>query len=82
MRLPKVSGKQRRSDSECGLGDVQRRFPQCQHLRQSVAVIGVFVSDENPVEVVDGHFDGGQPRQRFALAKAGIYQESGALRLE
>jgi hypothetical protein len=31
-------------------------------------MISVFVSDKDAVEVVDGHFDGGEPRKSFALA--------------
>jgi hypothetical protein len=45
-------------------------------------VVGVFVSDEDAVEMLDGFFDGGEPRKRFALAEPGIHEESGALRLE
>jgi hypothetical protein len=30
-------------------------------------MIRVFVSDQDAVEMVDGHFDGGEPRKRFAL---------------
>ena len=50
------------------LGDVQRRLPQAQHLRQTVAMIRVFVGDKDAVEVVDGHFDGGESRKSFAFA--------------
>jgi len=32
--------------------------------------------------VVDSFFDGGESGQRFALAKSGIHQEAGPLRLE
>ncbi len=64
------------------LGNVERRLPQTKHLRQAVAMIGVFVSDEDAVEMFDRFFDGGEPRERFAFAKPGVHQESGALRLE
>src|SRR6202521_3463926 len=30
----------------------------------------------------DGFFDGGEPRERFALAEPGVHEESGALRLK
>ncbi len=63
-------------------GDVERRFPQAEHLWQAVAVVGVFVSDEDAVEMFDGIFDGGEPRERFALAEPGVHDESRALRLE
>jgi hypothetical protein len=51
-----------------GLGNIQRSFPERQHLRQTVAMIGVFVGDKDAVEVIDGHFDGGQSCKSFALA--------------
>ena len=63
-------------------GYVQRRLPHAQHLRQAVAVINMFVGDENAVDVVDVFFDGRQPRQRFAFAEAAINDESGAFGLE
>ena len=65
-----------------GLGDVKRRFPESQHLREAVAVIRVFVGDEDAVDAVDSFFDSGEPRQRFALAQAGVYEEAGALGFE
>jgi hypothetical protein len=63
-------------------GDVKWRLPQAQHLRQAVAMIEVFVSNEDAVDVVDTKFDGGEPRKRFAFAEAAVHEESGALRLE
>ena len=33
--------------------DVQRRFPQSEHLRQAIAVIDVFVGDQDAVDAVD-----------------------------
>jgi hypothetical protein len=53
---------------ESRLGNIQRSFPECQHLRQAVTMISVFVGDKDAVEVIDGHFDGGEPRKSFALA--------------
>jgi hypothetical protein len=64
------------------LGDVQRRFPQAQHLRQSAAMIVVFVGNENAVEALNAFFDGRQARESFALAESGINQEAGTLGLE
>ena len=49
------------------LGNVQRSFPEGQHLRQTVAMIRVFVGDKDTVEVIDGHFNGGESRKSFAL---------------
>jgi hypothetical protein len=31
-------------------------------------MISVFVGDQNAVKVIDGHFNGGEPRQSFAFA--------------
>src|ERR1700730_12605335 len=53
--------------SESGLGNIQRSFPERQHLRQTIAVLSMFVSDKDAVKVIDGHFDGGKPCQSFAL---------------
>jgi len=63
-------------------GDVERRFPETQHLGKAVAVIRVFVGDEDAVDAVNGFLDGGEPRQRFALAQAGVHEEAGALGFE
>ena len=52
---------------ESWLGNIQRSFPECQHLRQTVAMISVFVGDQDAVEMIDAHFDGGEPRKSFAL---------------
>lgn len=67
---------------QCGLGDVKRRFPEAEHLRQTIAVVGVFVGDEDAVEMADGFFNGGETGQRFALAESGVHEEAGALGLE
>ncbi len=63
-------------------GNVERRFPKTQHLRQAVAVVGVFVGDEDAVNAVDVLLDGGEARESFAFAEAAVHEESGALRLE
>ena len=51
-------------------------------LRQAVAMIGVFVRDEDAVDFLYVILDGSKPRQRFAFAEAGVHQEAGALRLQ
>ncbi len=63
-------------------GDVERRFPDAQHLRQAVAVVGVLVGDQDAVNALDSSFDGREARQRFALAESGVHEEAGALGLE
>ena len=52
---------------QSGLRNIQRCFPERQHLRQTVAMISVFVGDKDAVEVIDGHFDGGESRESLAL---------------
>src|SRR5437016_2239641 len=64
------------------LRNVERRFPNAKHLRQAVAVVGVFVSDQDAVNVLDGSFHGREARKRFALAQSGIHEESGSPGLE
>jgi len=43
-------------------------------------VVRVFVGDEDAVDVLDGSLDLRQPRQRFALAQAGINEGVGFAR--
>src|SRR5579864_4444191 len=64
------------------LGDVERSFPESEHLRQAAAMVGVFVRDEDAVKVIDGLFNGREAGERFAFAQAGVNEEAGALGLE
>ncbi len=45
-------------------------------------MIGVFVGNEDAVDVLDGSFDGSEPGKCFALAKTGVNEEAGPLGLE
>ena len=63
-------------------GDVERSFVQAQHLRKAVAVIGMFVGDENSVDLIESNFAGGQPGKSFAFAKSAINEEAGARSFE
>jgi hypothetical protein len=63
-------------------GNIQRRLPHPQHLRQAIAMIAMFVGNQDPVEVLDVFFDSRQPRQRFAFAKSSVNQKVGVLCLE
>lgn len=65
-----------------GLGYVQRRFPQSENLRQTAAMVQVFVGDEDTIEMTGFNADGGEARESFALAEAGVNEEAGALGLE
>src|SRR5260370_19025429 len=65
-----------------GLGDVQRRPPKPQHLRQAIAVVGVFVGNQDTVKLFDGSSSRRQPGKRFALAQSRIHQKAGPLALK
>jgi hypothetical protein len=45
-------------------------------------VIVVFVGDQDAIDTFDIHLDGRKSRKGFALAKSGVDEEAGALRLE
>ena len=80
--LGKSFGEDALHGPQSGLGDVERGFPKAEHLREAVAVVGVFVGDENTVEMFDCFFDGGEAGESFALTEAGVHEEAGALSLE
>jgi hypothetical protein len=65
-----------------GLGNVERGFPESEHLGETVAVVGVLVGDEDAVEVVDGLLDGGEAGQSFTFAESRVNEEAGARGLE
>jgi hypothetical protein len=62
-----------------GFGDVQRRFPDAEDLREAVAVVGVFVGDEDGVEMVDVAFDSGEAGEGFAFAETGVNEDAGGV---
>src|SRR5260370_21708004 len=86
LDVPEPLAKRLREDAlhrvHGGFGNVERRFPEAQHLRQAVAMISVFMGDEDAVDALDGSFDGSQTGKCFALAEAGVNEEAGPLRLE
>jgi hypothetical protein len=65
-----------------GLGDVERGFPEAEDLRETVAVVGVFVGDEDGVETVDIAPYGGEAGESFAFSKAGVNEDAGAFGFE
>ena len=65
-----------------GLGDIERGFPEAEDLREPVAVVGVFVGDEDGVETVDIAPDGGEAGEGFAFSKAGVNEDAGAFGFE
>ena len=80
--LPKGFGKNALQRCHGGFGYVEWRFPEAEHLRQSIAVVGVFVSDEDCVEMVEISFHRGEARQRFAFTQASVYKDAGAFGFE
>jgi hypothetical protein len=75
-------GKETLERAQSGLGNVERGFPEAEGLREAVAVIGVFVSDEDAVEMTNGSFDGGEAGESFAFAEAGVNEDAGAFSFE
>jgi hypothetical protein len=65
-----------------GLGDVEGRFPEAEDLRKAVAVIGVFVSDEDGVEAIDVALDSGEAGESFAFPEAGVNEDAGGFGFE
>src|SRR5260370_874186 len=65
-----------------GLGDVERRFPEAEDLRQAVAVVGVFVGDKDRVEAIKVALDGSEAGESFALSKTGVNEDASGFRLE
>jgi hypothetical protein len=65
-----------------GLGDVERRFPESEDLREAVTVVRVFMSDENGIEMINVALDGGEAGESFALSKAGVNEDAGAFGFE
>ena len=45
-------------------------------------MVGVFVGDQDAIEAVKVFFDGGQARQSFTLAQAGVHEEASAFGFE
>jgi hypothetical protein len=63
-------------------GDVKRCFPEAKDLRKSVAVVGVFVGDEDGIEMVEIALNGSEASQGFAFAQTSVYQDASAVRFE
>jgi hypothetical protein len=65
-----------------GFGHVERRFPEAEDLRQAIAVIGVFVGNENSVEAINVALDGSEAGESFAFSEAGVNEDAGAFGFE
>ena len=64
------------------LGNVKRRLPDSQHLRQSAAMVRMFVSDQDAVKVVNFAADGGKTGECFSFAKTGVHKDAGVFGFE
>ena len=80
--LAKGVGKDALERFHGGLSDVERRFPEAEDLREAVAVIGVFVGDEDCVEAINVALDGGEAGEGFTLSEAGVDEDAGAFCFE
>jgi len=60
----------------------RRRFPDAEHLRETVAMVGVLVGDEDGVETAEFPANGGQAGESFAFTETGVDEDSSALSLK
>jgi hypothetical protein len=65
-----------------GFGDEERSLPETENLRKTVAVIGVFVSDEDSVEVIEVALDGGEAGKSLAFTETSVNKDAGAFGFE
>ena len=65
-----------------GFGDIERSFPKAEDLGEAVAMVGVFVSDQDGVEAIDFATDGGEAGKGFAFAEASVDENAGGLGFE
>ena len=65
-----------------GFGHIQRGFPDAKNLRKAVAMVGVFVGDQDGVKAADFAPGSGQSRERFAFTKPGVNKDAGAFGFE
>ena len=64
------------------LGHVERGFVKSEHLGKAVAVIGMLVGDENPVELIESDIASSEACERFAFAESAIDEEASARSFE
>jgi hypothetical protein len=69
-------------DAHGGFGNVKRALPETEDLREAIAMIGVLVSDEDGVEMIEVRFDGRETSKSFAFTEAGVYKDAGAFGFE
>lgn len=69
-------------NAHCGLGDIKRSLPETEDLRETIAVIGVLVGDQDGVEMSETAFDGSKTREGLAFAEASVHEDAGTFRFE
>jgi uncharacterized protein len=65
-----------------GFGYIERGLPDTENLREAIAMVGVFVGDQDGIEVADVRSNGGKARQGFAFSKPGVNEDAGAVGFE
>jgi hypothetical protein len=80
--LPKRVGKDALQRVHRRFGHIKRRFPKPEDLRQAVAMVRMFVRDQDSVEVFKFSPDGGQARERFPFTQPGVNKDAGAFGFE
>jgi hypothetical protein len=75
-------GKDALQGVQRGLGDVERRFPEAEDLREAVAMVRVLVGDKYRVEAIDVAIDGSEAGESFALPEAGVNEDAGGFGFE
>ncbi len=65
-----------------GLGDVKRTLPETEDLRETIAMIGVLVGDEDGVEMIEVGFDGREAGESFTFTEASVNKDAGAFGFE
>ncbi len=80
--LAESLGKNALKSTHGGSSDIERGLPETEDLRETVAMIGVLVGDEDCVEMIEAALDGGKPSEGFAFAEPSIYKDAGAFGFE
>ena len=80
--LAKRFGKNAPEGSHGGFGHIEGSFPETEGLRKAVAVVRVFVRDQDSVQVVKFQANGGEAGKSFALSQAGVNKDAGAFGFE
>jgi hypothetical protein len=80
--LPKPVGQSTVQRLHGAFRNIQRSLPKPEHLRKAIAVVAMFVGNQDPVDAINVLFDSSEAGESFAFTEAAVHEESGALRLE